>query len=649
MIRSPVAAACGLAALAFPLAAQRPDSLRLDPIVITATRLPATAASIASAVTVLEGDDLTRAGITTVADALRLATGASLARSGSWGAVTSLFVRGGESDYVRVLVDGVPINAPGGAIDLGALTTTGVERIELVRGPASVLYGSDAVTGVLQILTRRGAAASGGASIRGGGYGSSEAGAEVSGGGRTLGFSAAASQSSTDGIYAFNSGFRNATLSAGARWSPDARTDVRVSARYGNGRFHYPTNGSGQPVDSNQFSTSRLTTVSLDAGRFLAPKAEVRLLLGMSEGRSVLDNAQDGPFDTTGTYIYYGTDLVQRRTVDLRLNLIGAPGTVLTLGGAWEWEREAAVSSYQSAFGPGNGATDTTRTNRAAYAQLITALLPRVHVQTGVRLDRNAVFGSFATARFGAVADVARATRVRASLGTAFKEPGMSQDFNTAYTVGNPALRPERSRSWEVGLERGVLGGRGNVTATYYHQVFRDMIQYTYAPPTPGGPNYYNIAGAEASGLELEVHLLPVRAVQLGAGFVFAHTAASDSGYDGATFAPGRALLRRPGRSGWLQVEVLPHGRLTWGARVTWVGAREDLDFSTFQAQRVTLDACTRVDLWGAMDLVRRTGGWALALTARVDNAADTRVEQVLGFRAPGRVVWIGVRAESGR
>jgi vitamin B12 transporter len=635
---------CTLAAIASPLAAQGRDTVRLDPIVVTAARLPAAAASVAGAVTVIEGDDLARAGITTVADALGLATGAALARSGSYGAVTSLFVRGGESDYVRVLVDGVPINAPGGAVDLGALATTGVERIELVRGPGSVLYGSDAVTGVLQIFTRRGGGPRASVAVRGGRYGSSDAVAELGAGTSALGVRLAASQSSTDGTYAFNSGFRNTTVTAGAHWTPDARTDLAISARFGSGRFHYPTDGAGHAVDSNQVSAARLTTVSLEAGRYVTTRLEARLQLGASEARAASDNAPDGPADTIGVYAYHGSDLVQRRTADMRLQLHLARSGVLTLGGAWDWEREAAAGSYLSSFGAGSDASDTTRTSRAAYAQLLASPVSRVHVQAGVRVDRNGSFGSFATARFGLVADVGPATRLRASLGTAFKEPAFSQDFSTAYTVGNPALRPERSRSWEVGLERGVLGGKGSLTVTYYRQHFRDMIQYTFTPPSAGGSNYYNIAGADASGLELEAHLLPGHAWRLSAGLAVAHSSAADSGYDGATFAPGRPLVRRPGRSGWLDVEVVPDGRLAWGARVSYVGGREDLDFSTFPASRVSLAPYARVDAWASLDVVRGTSGAAVAFTARLENATAAVYEPVLGFPAPGRVLWAGVR-----
>src|SRR2546429_4347971 len=168
--------ALALVILPVPLAAQEPtDTVALNPVVVTATRIPTPADGVPVAVTVLRGTELRERGILTVAEALRGVPAASVVTTSSYGSQTSLFLRGGQSNYVKVLIDGVPQNAPGGAYDFANLTTDNIERIEVVRGPASVLYGSDAVAGVVQIFTRDGGgptqgrvAASGGADGSGG-------------------------------------------------------------------------------------------------------------------------------------------------------------------------------------------------------------------------------------------------------------------------------------------------------------------------------------------------------------------------------------------------------------------------------------------------------------------------------------------------
>lgn len=156
------AAALASLALAAPAAAQRPDTLtdtaRIAPVVVTATSTPIALDRVPASVTVLDGAALRAEGITHVADALRQVPGMAVVQSGSFGAPTSLFTRGAQSNYTKVLIDGVPVNDPGGALDLGLLTLDDVERIEIVRGPTSVLYGSDAVAGVVQIFTRHGGA-----------------------------------------------------------------------------------------------------------------------------------------------------------------------------------------------------------------------------------------------------------------------------------------------------------------------------------------------------------------------------------------------------------------------------------------------------------------------------------------------------------
>src|SRR5919206_5102709 len=136
---------------------QSPDTTKLEPVVVSASKIPQRADALPQAITVLSGDDLRARGVTRVSDALREVPGAQLVQSGSFGSLTSLFLRGGESRYTKVLIDGVAVNSAGGSFDFSHLTTDNIDRIEIVRGPASVLYGADAVTGVVQIFTRRGA------------------------------------------------------------------------------------------------------------------------------------------------------------------------------------------------------------------------------------------------------------------------------------------------------------------------------------------------------------------------------------------------------------------------------------------------------------------------------------------------------------
>src|SRR5882762_7641523 len=195
--------------------AQEKDTTQLQTVVVSASKIPRPASALTQAVTVLLGEDLRARGVTRVSDALREVPGAMLVQSGSYGAVTSLFLRGGESRYTKVLIDGVAVNAPGGSFDFSHLTTDNIDRIEIVRGPASVLYGADAVTGVVQIFTRTGsdqrrASLSG----RGGTYHSFDLNGDAAGSNSLGGFSVGAAHHSTDGVLPFNNQYRNGTLSS---------------------------------------------------------------------------------------------------------------------------------------------------------------------------------------------------------------------------------------------------------------------------------------------------------------------------------------------------------------------------------------------------------------------------------------------------
>jgi vitamin B12 transporter len=314
---------------------------------------------------------------------------------------------------------------------------------------------------------------------------------------------------------------------------------------------------------------------------------------------------------------------------------------MLTLGAAVERERVRNRGSFGAFAAP---ETDLARTNRAAYLQ---ALGERgvIAVQGGLRLDDNQRFGRFVTWRAGTSVRMAPATRLRASAGTAFKEPTFDENYSTAFSTGNPDLRPERSTSLEVGLEQSLAAGRATASLTLFAQRFRDLIQYHFSP-NPADTNFFNVASAVASGAEVELRAEASRSITLSAQYTWLHTSAADSGFDGAVFAKGQRLLRRPTHSGSVSAEW--HATLAAaGARLLYVGDRTDLDFSQFPAPRVTLKPYGRLDLWGHVTLARaRNGRGSLALTARVDNVANVAYEEIRGFAAPGRRILVGGRIE---
>lgn len=648
IVEAPLLTISALASLAAfapaALAAQAgaADTTVLAPVVTTATRLPLGQAVPTVSTTVLAGDQLRERHITTVQDALAQVPGVFAARSGSYGGQTSIFVRGGQSDYVQVLIDGVPVNDPGGFIDLANLSTDNVERIEVVRGPASVLYGANAVTGVVQIFTRNGAGpARARLGVSGGTYGAREGDIAVMGGGERASGSLSAAHHGADGIYDFNNGSRNNTFSGALHLAPDARSSIRASLRYIDALAHIPTNSYGVADDSNQFHSERRWIGSLEAGRFVSSRVEARVLLGITDAHVRSADLPDTP-DEQCAFCYDARTGTYRGGADARVNFYATPAATLT--GGLAYERQRRHSSGSDAAG---------RTVTAYYAQAVGDILgSRASYAAGLRVDDNTAFGVFTTYRISGGYRLGHGASVHASLGTAFKEPTIDQIASQSpFARGNPELRPERTRSWEAGITQDLLGGVLGLSATYFNQYFRDVIQYDPAPPADGDPNYVNVGAARANGVELEARVRPARAWEVVAGYTRLGTRVTDAGVDagpGATYVTGARLLRRPSDLANLTIGYRPSERGSLHLGIGYVGDRVDIDFQSFQ--RVEARSYTRVDLSGELGLFATPGHASpVELTARVENLFDTRYQQIYGYRSPGRALLVGVRLEVGR
>lgn len=634
------------------LPAQTPrDTLALPEVTVTATRYPVPPESLAATLTVLRGDELRAQGIRFVGDALRQVPGVQIVQGGGYGAQTSLFVRGGESDYVKVLIDGVPVNDPGGAYDFGSLTTDNVERIEILRGPASVLYGSDAITGVVQIVTRRGTGAPEfDASAEAGTYGMVRWEGAARGGGGGIGWAASLSRLTSDGLYPFNNAYRNTVAAALLRARAGAATHATLSVRYHDAKYNFPTDFTGAPIDSNQFNTDQGTTLSLGLRRDFGRLLRADLQLGRNETVRGYDDTLPPGQGPDGFSVSQAS--IQRNTVDARVLYLGLPRTTLLGGAAFDDEQEQDFSRSDGAFGPFSGSFAASRTNWGVYAQATAQPDARLQLIAGGRLDDNQRFGTFWTYRIAALAFVTPVTRIRASAGKGFKEPSFFDTFSTGFTKGNPDLRPERSTSVEAGVEQDLAAGRVMLSVTGFAQRFRDLIQYSAAPPVADGPNYFNIAAANASGIEAGAALRRLGPVEAGASYTWLHTNVTDAGFDSgpdATFVQGERLLRRPNHTLTLHAGVRPGNRLQLGAVVSFVGSRDDLRFGQFPAPttRVTLPSYHTVDLSGRIILFRARHGFpGFAAQARVENLFDEQYQQIAGFLSRGRTIVVGVASQ---
>jgi len=642
-VRQSLFVAAGSAFLSGALAAQRPDTAMMAPVVVTATRVPISAGASPATIDVITGDELRLRGATSIASALQMLPGVTFAQSGSFGSTTALFLRGGESKYVKVLIDGVPVNDPGGAMDFGSLTTDNVERIELVRGPASVLYGADAVTGVIQIFTRRGRGAPRTVvSARGGTYGSSDEDGTVLGALGNGDFSLGVARHDTKGIYAFNNAFHNTVASGGTHVRLDPRTDLRVSLRYNDDVFHYPTNGGGEAKDTNAHQTQDRTTLAAELGHAFTPRIDAHLTL-TSEATS--GGTDDKP-DTPSSGGFQSLDRTRSRGGDVRTNVVLPGGSVVTAGAQLEQEDERTES--QSVFGAFQSTSifQASRRNTGVYGQALSTIGDAVTLTAGARSDDNERFGKFGTYRIGGTWHVIGGTHLRASTGTAFREPSFSENYATGFVTGNKDLKPERSSMSELGLRQTLFGDRVSLGVTQFNQRFRNMIDYTGSTAACGA-SYCNVARAQSNGREFEVRIVPIAQFAFDANLTHLETKVLDPGFDttsGGLYHRNEQLIRRPTTT-WNAGASYVGGHGSVDLRVTRVGRRTDRNFIPFPALPVVDPAYTRTDLGADLPLsIPGSGIKAADLTLHVENLFDATYQSIYGFLSPRRTVLAGAR-----
>ncbi|MFN2601951.1 MAG: TonB-dependent receptor plug domain-containing protein [Gemmatimonadaceae bacterium] len=627
--------------------AQEPDTTTLKTVVVSATKTPVARDQLTQAVTVISGDDLRAHGVARVSDALQQVPGITLAQNGSYGSVTSLFLRGGESRYTKVLIDGVAVNQSGGYFDFSHLTTDNVDRIEIVRGPASVIYGADAVTGVIQIFTKRGRGPfSADASARGGTFGTIDGDLSIRGSSSVVDYSLAGAEHKTDGTLKFNNQYSNGTLSGAVGVSPKSGTDARVTARYTNAEFHYPTDFTGAPVDSNSYRVQHRLTAGFDAGTLITPRVNARILAGTNEVSDLTEDIAI-PFASTSQQHSADKSRAHRRSAEGRLSLVSGEAATLNLGAEYVAEGERSTTSRGPVGAPAALVShfDADRHTSSAYAELLGSPKRFFGYTAAVRLDDNSDYGKHTTYRLGAGVPVLPDFRVRGSLSTAFNAPAFDQIRATAFTTSNPGLSPERSRSWEIGVERSVDDARARISGSYFAQRFDDLIEFVSGGPPSFIGSYDNLAQATSNGYEGELEITPTDFFSATASATVANPhitrvhAGASSGLQ-----VGQALLRRPTRSGAASLRFAPprYGSVTITG--SYVGKRPDVDFNQFPSPTITLPAYVRVDAATEAGLWRGENGSSLSLTARIENLLDKRYETVLHYPAPGRAVLVGAR-----
>jgi vitamin B12 transporter len=601
-------------------------------ILVTANREARPASTVGQAVTVLDTATITQRQAVVVADLLRQTPGVSVTRNGGVGTATSVNIRGAESDQTVALIDGIKLNdpsSPGGGFDFGGLLIGNIARIEVLRGAQSVLWGSQAIGGVVNLITRQPTEqVAVNARVEGGWHETGHGFANVSGKMGPVSASLGGGYYTTEGISAYapgteRDGYRNyaANGSLGIALAPTVSVDVR--GFYSNGRtdidgFPPPTFAFG---DTREYGTSEQWTgyAGLNAALF---DGRFRNRFGYAHTDTDRHN-----YDPDGTPI----ETFAGKGRNDRIEYQGVADLGSAVFATFGAEREVSRFTTASYGGP---ATRGRARIFSVYGQLAVTPVAGLTATGGVRHDDHNIFGGATTvSASGVYSPNDGATAFRASYSEGFKAPTLYQ-LQSEY--GNARLKPERSRGWDAGVAQKALDGAVEASATYFRRTSFDLINFVSCDTSVGicadrpFGTYDNVARARAQGVEFALTLRPVEALTVSAAYTYLDAKNRSTG----TADAGRDLARRPDNSVSVNADYRWPFGLTTGATVTAVG---DSFNNASNSQR--LDGYVVTDLRASFPIVDH-----VEVYGRIENAFDQRYQTILQYGQPGRGAFGGVR-----
>lgn len=677
-----------------------------DTVVVTASRTSESRARVTASVSVLTSRDIAALGSTSIADVVRTVPGLNVESTGREGALTSLFSRGGESDYNLVLIDGVRVNNNGGQYDFSRVSAAEIDRVEVVRGGQSALYGSDAIGSVVQIFTKRAGPSDStqvSGSIEGGSFNTWRGSASVIGGARNrVDYQLGGAYRGSDGAFADllpeKDRFDQAAFDGGLGALVGDRATLRTALRYSDARGRsvgqivygvpdtgtaYNTKDLSWHVAFNDRPTSRFNHSALvayfrnkllSADTVADPTVNVYAILDGTPGaifpnsprlvrlldKATFDALAAGTQSLSGTQFLATTPFgagfgdfpftfeseVRRPAFKYQADFTWADGQVLSAG--YDFERE--TSSVNTTF---------RIKNHAYFVQQRFTIDDRWFATVGGRVDDNSRFGTNASPKLsvggyllpsgsGPVSSV----KVFANVGRGIKNPTFGELFGSAFTDGNPDLSPERARTVDAGAEVTFAAQRLYGRIAYFDNRFNDQVAFrSTGSGLDGRPDFLNIDGSKANGWEVEGALQhPVAGLTAGASYALVDTEVVSFVSTSEQFQPGQPLLRRPKHS-FTARAAYQRGPAAINLNVRHVGDRHDASFIGLSAVR-----SARFPTGRSVDITVNPGYIVVGLGAegrvrndvtffvRVDNIADTEYESALGFPGLPRAAVVGAR-----
>jgi vitamin B12 transporter len=629
-------------------AAAQAQSVPTPDIVVTATRTPLAISQAGSAISVITAEEIAKVPQNSIVEVFRRVPGLTVNQSGGPGSATTVRIRGAEARQTLVLIDGVRVNDPAqgsNEFDFANLMPVDIERIEVLRGPQSALYGSDAMGGVINIITRKGRGAprfSTGTEV--GSYGSKGARAAVSGGTDRLSYAFSLTGYDTAGFSRY--GYRIGRIERTRLWplEADSARQLGASGRVGvsltdnvelevggyaslnKAQYDLPFDDTPSFADQGLAEGhARLTALTLDG--------LLRNTVLISASRTDRTYNEVSAFCRFPDFVpvWCRDNLVGDRTTaqyqgDLKLGPFG----LLTFGAAIEREGlRTSAQDVQPVLTPWRETSDVARSTRSAFALHQISLWENLHLSLSGRVDDVENVDTFATWRATAAYEIpATGTIFRTSVGTGAKAPTLFQLYDPSY--GSPGLQPERSLGVDGGIDQRLFDDRLTLSATVFLNRFRDLIDFVpdpSCPPTALYGCYVNVARARTSGLELAADLDIVPA-WLRLKLAYTYLSAID-------LRTEKHLARRPENEGRVGFIITPVRDLSIEPAVVFVGER----FSSL-GQRDRLAPYARLDLYADYRI-----NDTFSVYARAENLTDARYQEIRDYGTAGRAFYGGLRA----
>ncbi|AJY71828.1 hypothetical protein RW64_01460 [Geobacter sulfurreducens] len=613
---------------------------RLDEMVVTANRVDTPTNEVGSSITVITAREIEQRKSVTLLDVLRTVPGLDVVQQGGMGGTASVFMRGANSEHTLVLLDGIELNDPsstGAGFDFANLPTANIDRVEILRGPQSTLYGSHAMGGVINIITKKGQGKpTGFLSAEGGSYYTAIEKGGISGGTNLYNYSLGVTRRDTAGFSTAgrkygnteNDGDQNTSVNTRLGITPTENLSVDLFFNYLKSRTDLDNNGGAGGDDPNYVQKSEQYSFRAQGDLALFEhRWEQRLGVSLNDLSRDFTNGTDPahPSDSSrGSY--HGQDV----KIDWQHTLHLHETNSLTLG--IERKEENAKSDYnsESAFGPYSSTFSEKYAHTTGfYLQDQIRLWDSWFTTLGVRLDDHSRFGTQATYRFTTSYLIKQSdTRFKGSYGTGFKSPSLYQLYSE---YGDTGLNPEKSTGWDIGVEQALFGKKMVLGATYFRNDFENLIDFVSIATAPYG-QYQNIGKARTQGAEVTATLRPLDELTLKLGYTY--TWAED-------LTNGQELLRRPKNKASLDANYrfLKDANVNLG--VVYVGSRIDKVFDpvTYASSRVTMKDYVVVNLAASYDITKN-----LQLFGRVDNLLDRNYEEVTGYGTAGISAYGGVK-----